>query len=193
MKLGHGAEAIVLKHGKHAIKERVAKAYRHPILDVQLRKSRTRREANLLRKLHALGFPVPQFIDSDDSKMTLTMEYVKAPKVRDVKLLPLCVEIGKNVGLLHKHDIVHGDLTTSNMLRSDVVVFIDFGLSFVSTKAEDKAVDLNLLHQALTSAHNEVSAQAWTKMMTGYKQGNPNWKEVLTQLEKVKKRGRNKA
>ncbi|KAJ3087307.1 TP53 regulating kinase, partial [Physocladia obscura] len=65
-------------------------------------------------------------------------------------------KIGEGLGKLHNADIIHGDLTTSNlMLRAESLslVFIDFGLSFVSSLAEDKAVDLYVLERALASTH----------------------------------------
>jgi Kae1-associated kinase Bud32 len=193
--LGRGAEAIVRKHGKHALKERVAKYYRHPLIDKQLRKSRMRREANMFRKLEMIDFPAPRLLAMNDEHMTLTMDFVDAPKVRDVmpkKLLSLATEIGRNVGILHANDIIHGDLTTSNMLFAKRVVFIDFGLSFTSKKDEDKAVDLHLLHQALTSAHHAIAERMWKKIVLGYAKGNPHAKTVFARLEKVEKRGRNK-
>src|SRR3989338_6709944 len=65
-----------------------------------------------------------------------------------------CKVIGKNIALLHQQEIIHGDLTTSNMiLKGEEVYFIDFGLSFIDPKAEHKAVDLHLLRQALESKH----------------------------------------
>jgi TP53 regulating kinase-like protein len=72
------------------------------------------------------------------------------------------------------------------------VHFIDFGLSFVSEKIEDKAVDLHLLDRALESKHHEIYKECISAVIEGYKQGNPGWSEVLERLEKVEKRGRNK-
>ena len=57
---------------------------------------------------------------------------------------------------MHSLNVIHGDLTTSNLMlreNSDSVVVIDFGLSFVSTLAEDKAVDLYVLERAFASTH----------------------------------------
>lgn len=61
---------------------------------------------------------------------------------------------------LHDGGLVHGDLTTSNMLLRDgdgQLVLIDFGLAFNSTLAEDKAVDLYVLERAITSAHASLT------------------------------------
>lgn len=193
--IAQGAEAVVSLKGKTVLKERIAKTYRHPSLDVSLRKSRTRREATILEKLEKLNFPSVRLIAMDDKNMILTLEHVVGKKVRDVltaKTLKLCDEIGKDIGILHAHNIIHGDLTTSNMILANNVVFIDFGLSFVSHKPEDKAVDLHLLKQAIESKHHEIAEDAIKHIIAGYKKGNPKAKEVLTRLAKVEKRGRNK-
>lgn len=192
MTLTQGAEAIVTKKGEFVLKERVAKSYRHPVLDTSLRSSRTKREAKILEKLAKLGFPVPKVQESKDT--TLTLAFIDGPQVRDVlaKKPELAREIGKKVGILHVNNIIHGDLTTSNMILNNEVFFIDFGLSFVSTKAEDKAVDLHLLKQALESAHHEIFEKAFADVLAGYKESNPAWHDVLLRLEKVEKRGRNK-
>jgi TP53 regulating kinase-like protein len=196
MKLGHGAEAVVTKTDDTTVrKERVAKTYRHPSIDASLRRSRTRREAKIFEKLAELKFPAPRLKTMDDERMHLHMDFIQGPKVRDVLAEEPVVfgkEIGRKVGILHANNIIHGDLTTSNMILSDEIYFIDFGLSFVSTKAEDKAVDLHLLKQALESAHHEIFKETFDAVLEGYKEGNPAWQEVLTRFEKVEKRGRNK-
>jgi Kae1-associated kinase Bud32 len=195
MMLGQGAEAVVTKHGDTVLKERVAKAYRHPAIDASLRKSRTRREAKILEKLEALKFPAVRLHSADEKTMTLTLDFVHGKKLVDVlpkNHVALGREVGKKVGILHAHDIIHGDLTTSNLMLDKEVVFIDFGLSFVSKRAEDKAVDLHLLKQALESAHHDVFEETFAAVLAGYKEGNPHAKEVLAQFENVEKRGRNK-
>jgi TP53 regulating kinase-like protein len=64
-------------------------------------------------------------------------------------------EIGGIIAKLHDINLIHGDLTTSNILmRPDGrLVAIDFGLSHVSTMIEDKAVDLYVLERAFLSTH----------------------------------------
>ena len=65
-------------------------------------------------------------------------------------------EIGIVIGKMHDADIVHGDLTTSNIMIREVdskAILIDFGLSTVSTVLEDKAVDLYVLERAFISTH----------------------------------------
>ncbi|KAK9945260.1 hypothetical protein M0R45_010785 [Rubus argutus] len=69
----------------------------------------------------------------------------------------IAMQIGQAIGKLHDGGLIHGDLTTSNLLiraATNQLVVIDFGLSFTSTLPEDKAVDLYVLERALLSMHS---------------------------------------
>lgn len=62
----------------------------------------------------------------------------------------VCFKVGQLIGRLHLADMIHGDLTTSNLIltgseESWEPALIDFGLSSFSGLAEDKAVDLYVL------------------------------------------------
>ena len=93
---------------------------------------------------------------------------------------------------MHDKKIIHGDLTTSNMIvRDGRVYFIDFGLGFESMKFEDKAADLHLLRQALESKHYQHYNECFEAVIEGYKQSG-NYKDVFKRLEKVELRGRYK-
>ena len=191
-----GAEAKLHRNNSTVLKDRFAKKYRHPELDVKLRKARTRREAKVLQKLTELKIPCSQYISHDDKAMELQMQFIEGPMLKEVfdahyethaKL------IAKQVALLHTHDIVHGDLTTSNMiLNNGEVYLIDFGLSSFSTKDEDKAVDLHLLKQALESKHHLVFEGAFDIILKEYAKHYKGSASVLKRLEIVEKRGRNK-
>ena len=148
--IAKGAEAELFLDGKIIVKNRIAKSYRIKDLDIFLRKSRTKREAKILSKLNIAA---PELIKVSDS--SIEMSYVEGEKVRDIldKNLSICKEIGQKIAKLHNQGIIHGDLTTSNMIYNNEVYIIDFGLSFFSHKIEDKAVDLHLLRQALESKH----------------------------------------
>ena len=50
---------------------------------------------------------------------------------------------------------MHGDLTTKNaIIHGDRLVLIDFGLSFISDRLEDRGEDIHLLKQAIKSSCN---------------------------------------
>ncbi len=190
--LGKGAEAIIYLKDGDVLKDRLVKPYRIPEIDIPLRRSRTRRESKILEKLKAAEFPAPILIQTDRQSL-ITMGRVVGEKVRDVieknDTLPICKQIGGLIRKLHDLGIIHGDLTTSNMILnpSGKVVFIDFGLSFFSEKDEDKAVDLHLMKQALDSSHYRISEKGFNAVLNAYGK-----KAVIRRLEKVEQRGRNK-
>ena len=192
--ISKGAEAIIYLD-KNIIKDRIKKSYRIKEIDEKLRKFRTKREAKVLEKLKAIGFPCPKLIYSD-SKQVLEMEHIKGPKLRDIiekkDYIKLSGELGKKIAKMHNNHIIHGDLTTSNMILNKELYFIDFGLSFFSHKIEDKAVDLHLLKQALDSKHYRIFEKCFKEVLKSYKKECVNGEEVITRLEKVESRGRYK-
>ncbi len=198
IKLAQGAEAIVYKDNNTIIKERFSKEYRLKHLDESLRKFRTRREAKVLGKLDDVGFPAPKVHEFSDKRMSIVMDFVPGETLKEVLLRgdeyqQFAAEIGEKVGLLHAQNIVHGDLTTSNMIVHETTKklhFIDFGLASFSEKVEDKAVDLFLLERGLKSAHYNLDI--FSRVLAGYKRSNPEAAAVLARLEEVRKRGRNK-
>ncbi len=195
MGIDRGAEAIIRKEKENIVKDRVRKGYRLDQIDEKLRKTRTRREAKVLNKLEEINFPAPRLQDMCDKAMQLRMEMVNGNKLRDILYkdpIALSEEMGLKIGKMHSENIIHGDLTTSNMILEHEIKFIDFGLSFFSNKAEDKAVDLHLLRQALESKHYQNWEECFEAALKGYKQGNPDADIVLNRLEKVESRGRNK-
>ena len=200
LKIAQGAEARVYKDNDTIIKERFSKEYRLPQLDSSLRQFRTRREAKVLQKLEELNFPAPHLQEFCDKRMSITMDFVPGEKLRDVLLQcddfqQLALEIGERVGMLHHNDLIHGDLTTSNIIKHEdtgKLHLVDFGLSFFSNKDEDKAVDLFLLDRALESTHYQHYPEIFEMALEGYKKAYPNYASVLDRFEKVKSRGRNK-
>ena len=78
------------------------------------------------------------------------------PSFNQVKQLG--ATIGKQLAEMHSLDLIHGDLTTSNMLLrpNGSLVWIDFGLSYISNLPEDKAVDLYVLERAISSTHPDA-------------------------------------
>lgn len=200
LKIAQGAEAIIYSDGEVVTKDRFAKTYRHPELDLKLRRFRTRREAKVLQKLKEFCFPCPALIDLDDKEMKLHIERIPGEKLRDVlesdnaKMLSFSKEVGELIAEMHEHDIIHADLTTSNMIvreKDNKIFFIDFGLSFFSDKIEDKAVDIHLLRHAIESKHYRVFEKSFAAVLEGYNKYK-DAELVLARLEKVEARGRNK-
>jgi len=194
-RIGEGAEAIIYRDGVVITKDRVPKTYRIPFIDDKLRIFRTKREIKILEKLAKLGVNVP-IVSRQSEKTKITMSFIEGTKLRDYltkdNFKPLSKEIGKLLSIMHNNDIIHGDLTTSNMIYNEEkgLFVIDFGLSSVSKKIEDKAVDLHLLKHALESYHYEFCDEAFAILIKEYVRGSDP--EILTRLEIVEKRGRNK-
>ncbi len=188
-KIAQGAEAIIYKTKSDVIKDRIKKGYRLPEIDNSLRTKRTKHEAELLNRAARAGVNVPSVLKIEKTKIHLA--FINGVKVRDFlnksNCEEVCEAIGSDVAKLHSANVVHGDLTTSNIIWNEKPYFIDFGLSQFSEKIEDKAVDIHLFKECLKASHFDIYRQCWDAFKEGY--GN---EDVLKQLEKVEARGRYK-
>ncbi|MBN1896935.1 MAG: Kae1-associated serine/threonine protein kinase [Candidatus Aenigmarchaeota archaeon] len=193
-----GAEAVIYREGSHIIKERVKKGYRIPAIDDEIRKRRTKLEARLLEKARRSGVTTPNAEIKDS--YVIKMDYIDGDKVKEkLNGMPKSMQekvarkIGEAVASLHAADIVHGDLTTSNMiLKGNDLYLIDFGLGKVSHKVEDKATDLFLLYEAIISTHYEISEQMWKTIINTYMLKYSTAPEVMTRFERIGQRRRYK-
>ena len=198
-----GAEAnlyVVEWNGLRAMKKvRIPKKYRHPELDHMMRKAQTNHEADIIHRAKFNGVPTPLLYNVDNVNAVIVMEYIDGIKIRDLvdelndeERVRLFKRIGFYAGRLHKAGIIHGDLTTSNIIRSgDRIVFIDFGLSEVSSEVEKRGVDLNLMNRMLTSTHYRYQVELLDAFKEGYRQSMQEEAEVaLERMEEVMKRGR---
>lgn len=192
-----GAEAIIYLSKDTITKDRIKKSYRHPKLDEQIRKRRTKAETKLLEKAsEIINSPKPienqewdkiQMPFIDGKKLS---EHLDKFSLKEQK--QICKKIGESIAKLHDAEIIHGDLTTSNMiLKDDKVFFIDFGLGFISHKFEDKAVDLHLLKQALEAKHFKTWKELIKEVFKGYEKAKDP-KIIFERLKAVEKRGRYK-
>ncbi len=187
-----GAEAIIRVVDGRVIKERIKKGYRIPELDEEIRKLRTRTEARLLSEARRCGVPTPRVFSV--TEFSIEMEFVEGPTLKAVfseRFDPgLAVEVGRSAARLHTGGIIHGDLTTSNMiLREGTVYFLDFGLGFFSSRCEDAATDLSVLFESVKSAHFKYLNEMWKNIISGYLEAGGS-EEVLGKLEEIRKRAR---
>ena len=118
--IAQGAEAILTRKGNQIVKKRVKKGYRLPIIDNRIRKQRTKKEARLLEKASKL-IPIPKILKVDENTHEITLEFLNGKKLSENldKLknnLQICKTLGKQIAKLHDNGIIHGDLTTSNMI-----------------------------------------------------------------------------
>jgi TP53 regulating kinase and related kinases len=173
--------------------------YRHPALDESIRRQRTLHEAEMLHSSKDSGVSTPQLYFVDPKSSTIVMEYVPGRRLKDrVSEVPkregekIFFILGADVARLHSTGIVHGDVTTANVVSKDSeLVFLDFGLSIHSTRVEDYAVDLRLIKETLTGAHPKAS-YAMESIVEGYTEqvGASRSKAVLRQLRGIERRGR---
>ncbi|DAC72275.1 MAG TPA: Kae1-associated kinase Bud32 [Thermoplasmata archaeon] len=197
---GAEAEICLSKYmGRTVVqKKRVKKVYRIKDIDTQLIASRTKEEAKLIAESRSYGVSVPLLYDVDLAKGIITMEYLAGDRVKDIlnslkdaERKQLCLKIGESIARLHNHDIIHGDITTSNMiLLDDRVHFIDFGLGCKNSETEAKGVDLHVLMEAFESTHSKY-AQCFSYVIEGYKkQFSGDASAVMKKIEDIIQRGR---
>ena len=204
MLIKKGAEAdLYLEkwHGiKAIIKKRMPKKYRIDELDTKIRQTRTVREAQLIHNARTVGIPSPIIYAIDLEKTTIIMKYIEGTRVKDVLNSPtfekkqeLCYQIGQLIGQLHNAGMIHGDLTTSNMIVfKNRIYLLDFGLGDHSIDLEERGVDLLLIKRAFQSAHYKYFKQCFAALTKGYKQevGEEISSEVMKRLRDIEQRGR---
>ncbi|KFG86720.1 putative MNORI-2 protein [Metarhizium anisopliae] len=204
-----------------ALKYRPPKPWRHPILDQRLTKHRILSEARILAKCRRDGVRVPAVYAIDESAGWLMLEWIQGTPVRvninerlgsrtvgienDARLKDLMRRIGVAIGNMHRIGIVHGDLTTSNMMLrppsdsaeqvdalSGEIVIIDLGLASGSIHEEDRAVDLYVLERAFGSTHPRAEC-LFGELLDAYRGCFKQAATVLRKLEDVRMRGRKRS
>ncbi|MCU0630595.1 MAG: bifunctional N(6)-L-threonylcarbamoyladenine synthase/serine/threonine protein kinase [Methanoregulaceae archaeon] len=183
-----GAEAVVTI-GRHEVcKERRGKCYRSPGLDRQLIRERTRMEARLISMARRAGVPTP--VISDITEDSIRMEKIEGPMLKECLGPDLVCEAGGIIGRLHQAGIIHGDLTTSNILvRDGRCVLIDFGLAQVSSEVEPRGVDIHVFFQTLESMV-EDHAVLRQSFIEGYSGEFDQAAEVVAREQEILHRGR---
>jgi len=189
------------------VKERFSKKYRHPTLDTQLTKDRHRAEVRALMKCKQIGVKVPTMYLADNVTTTIVLEKIlDSMTARDFinnmlsqnntsQLDKVAKLIGETVAKMHSHGIIHGDITTSNILvvnEDDNIhlVMIDFGLSFQEGVPEDKGVDLYVLERAFLSTHPNTE-ELFAQIIKAYTiKSGKQAPETLKKFEEIRLRGR---
>ncbi|XP_056324758.1 EKC/KEOPS complex subunit TP53RK [Danio aesculapii] len=205
-----GAEARVYRStflGRSVIiKERFPKLYRHPEVDEKLTRRRTTQEVRSILRCRRAGIsaPVVYFVDYATHCIFL-QDVINSVSVRDhIRSQPdglqtLAERIGEVLAQMHDEDVIHGDLTTSNMLLTSGeqqqdfnLVLIDFGLSYISALPEDKGVDLYVLEKAFLSTHPKTEA-LFQRLLKSYSNASKKSTAVIKKLDEVRMRGRKRS
>jgi TP53 regulating kinase-like protein len=203
--LKKGAEAnlyLTSWHNRTAvIKIRKPKKYRPEALDTQIRSYRTSHEAQLLHQTKISGVTTPLIYMVNVPEAAITMEYINGIQVKQYineiskkEREKICLQTGELIGKLHKENLIHGDLTTSNMIlnKQGTIFLVDFGLGEKNAELEAKGVDLHLLKRALQSTHFSFWEICFKNILTGYSSvlGDKFTEKVYEKTREIEKRGR---
>lgn len=179
-------------------KKRINKSYRIKQIDQKLISSRTKEESKLIIESRNHGVCVPIIYDINLKKGIILMEYIKGKRIKDIlnnldekERKKICIKIGENIARLHNNDIIHGDITTSNiLLKNNKIHFIDFGLGEKNSEIETKGVDLHVLMEAIESTHSQYS-KCFKYVLDGYKKEmKKDAEKVIKKIDEIVKRGR---
>ena len=195
-----GAEADIYQmnwqNSKAILKIRKPKNYRNSILDSKICKQRTIKESQMLSQVKSFGIPTPLVYFVNLKNNSIMVQEILGKPIHDLsesKIIELSKQIGKLVGTLHKNGVMHGDLTTSNFILFQKIVYvIDFGLAQNTIKSEDHAVDLRLIKEILNSAHAKIMQSAWENFLIGYKSvvGSTSFAKITKLVLDIESRGR---
>lgn len=168
------------------------------------------RDARKIYMEHIEGVSLKQFLDVELRRVSLGADEFDGRPISGLEKASNILEtlpeaIGRSIAKLHNCGIIHGDITPSNiMLRyrnengpqgeeqgpAYNVALIDFGLSYASVMAEDKAVDLYVVERAL-KPYEAALPRFVTDMITdGYLQAAVKPESIRRKLNEVRQRGR---
>ena len=203
--LKKGAEASLYladwQNRRVVIKTRLPKAYRVDKLDKKIRAYRTLHEPQLLHEAKKAGVSTPKIFKVNTLDFSIIMEFVEGQQVKvllanmvETERAELCQRIGQMIGRLHIVGLIHGDLTTSNMILDGMgrIVLVDFGLGEKSEELEAKGVDLHLMKRALQSTHYQYAEECFASVLRGYSRvlGTEDARKILAKVAELEKRGR---
>lgn len=179
------------------IKKRVQKSYRIPEIDLRLRRERTKKEAKLLGEAKRCGVITPLIYDINKQENSIVLEKIHGKVIKEVfedaedtEIKDISEKIGENVAKLHNCGIIHGDLTTSNLILKDKeIVFIDFGLGKNSDLIEDKGVDLLVFKKAISGIHYKIADPCFDKILKGYMEAD-GYSETVNKIKEIEGRSR---
>ncbi len=186
---------------KVVMKQRIPKKYRLAKVDQKIRSYRTIHESQLLHEAKQAGVSTPTIFLVDLESSNIIMEFIAGSQVKQIidkislgARQNLSKRIGRLIGRLHLNNIIHGDLTTSNMLvtTSGEIVLLDFGLGEKNSELEIKGVDLHLMKRALQSTHFTCAEGCFQSVMEGYADvlGPETAKNTLRKVKEIEGRGR---
>ncbi|MCR4368766.1 MAG: KEOPS complex kinase/ATPase Bud32 [archaeon] len=198
--LQQGAEAKLFRSeylGRPCVvKQRQPKNYREKILDERILRERIRTECMLLSRAKKAGVRTPVVWKVDLGAKEITCEFVDGKTMKKELLrgsansLEYCKKAGEIVARLHSCGIIHGDLTTSNIIiHNDGLVLLDFGLGRLAEKQEEFAVDLLVFKKTFAATHYRLEG-GWDAVENAYIKAFSTGKSVVAHIGKIEARAR---
>ncbi len=186
---------------KAVLKKRVRKTYRAIELDKRIRKERTTREALAMHAAKRLGVRAPTLLEINPKECSIVMTYIDGTSARSTLDLTsssdsrvILTDLGRQVGLLHGGGIVHGDLTTSNIIIDSSLRthLLDFGMSSHTCEAEDMGADLHLLERSIATSHTSDTGASIRAFSKGYAEssGAARARAAFKKAATIARRGR---
>ena len=221
---------------KCLVKERFVKEYRVKELDTKLTKSRILNESRNISRASILGINVPTIYFIDLLERKIYMEYIENGcqlkeilsyifELKDLNpyeelLKKIINDLGNIISKLHSNDIIHGDLTPSNIIikkkvnnnnneneddlnsgknliinekNYDYMYLIDFGLSSKTTSNQSGIEDKAVDLYVLKRAmisNNPKSEEVFEKIINIYAKNCVNGEKIIEHYKKVEMRGR---
>jgi len=161
------------------------------MLDQDLRRRRTISESRMINLAKEFGLRTPYIYFVDPFRAEIVMEFISGTRASKVLTSAICFDIGKFVSTLHLYNIIHGDLTPANFIVNRKITMIDMGLSFYSTRTEDKAVDIRLFKEILRSTFHHSFSEFFDKFLEGYKSVNSmELENILERIDEIETRKR---
>lgn len=192
-----GAEAELFPdswYGRKALlKVRKRKEYRHPVLDLNLRGRRARREAKVLRVARAAGVKCPELFFEDEKNFSLTIEFLNGNLLSRVGKISQehAREAGAQLAKLHSAGIAHGDYSASNLLATpNGICVIDFGLAEFTSNVEELAGDVLLFEKSLQTQSLGNAGELVAEFRKAYSRNFPRSKEVFSRVRMIAARAR---
>jgi TP53 regulating kinase-like protein len=180
------------------LKKRTSKPYRAKELDDYIRRARTSHEVTMMFHARTCGVPVPAIYDVDPDEGVIIMEYIPGPTLKELALkgydvAPLFRLVGLYVGKMHVNNVVHGDLTSANVIVPETgkPFLIDFGLAERTGELEAIGTDVHLMLRALESTHYNKVREFFEEFLKGYREvmgGRAD--KVLKKVQEIRRRGR---
>lgn len=156
-------------------------------------------EAKVILKCKSFGIAVPTLYLVDVQNHKIIMENISGQTVElflrnnftnTEELVGILFEIGTLLGELHKNNVVHGCLNTSNMLlnTNGSIILINLGSRpcCLDPSINDKVVDLYILEKSLINMHWQIANKFWLILNAYIEAGVPNLVLILEKFKRLK-------